>query len=81
MRTCSVENCERKHFAHEYCNKHYQQIRKFGKILERTMYDQNPFIIENNICKIKTFNNKNIEVAEGIIDSKYAEIIKSYNLK
>lgn len=29
-RTCSVEGCERAHYARNYCNRHYMRVRKHG---------------------------------------------------
>ena len=41
---CSVEGCENKHYAKGYCSRHYQQYKKYGHILERTIYDANEII-------------------------------------
>jgi len=45
---CSVDNCDSKHYANGYCQRHYQQIKIHGKIItlvKRTPYDPNEFII------------------------------------
>jgi len=34
MKTCSVEKCEGKHYAHSFCYKHYKKYRKYGNPLE-----------------------------------------------
>jgi len=81
MRICSVENCEEKHIAKGYCSKHYMQIRLYGKILERTIFDPNEFFVDGDICWITLYNIKNVEVARAKIDTKYYEIIKNSDLK
>ena len=30
--TCTVDNCETKHYCKSYCQKHYEQIRSHGRI-------------------------------------------------
>lgn len=47
MRLCSVPNCDEKYYGKGYCEKHYKQIKKHGKILKRTKYDPNEIIIED----------------------------------
>lgn len=78
MRLCSIEGCGRKHYANGHCNKHWAQIRKYGKILERTKFDPNEIIIENNICRMKLYNPNNEEIAETIFDLEYKYIIDQY---
>lgn len=34
MKTCSVNGCDSVHYGKGYCNKHYQQIRKHGRIVD-----------------------------------------------
>lgn len=68
-RLCKVEGCNNIHLAKGYCNKHWQQINRFGKILERSIRDPNEFIFEDNICRIKLYNQKKKEVAEAVIDA------------
>ena len=75
---CSVENCGRKHSAHGYCNKHYHQIRYHGQILERTINDPNEIIIENDICRMKLYNKKQIVVAETIFYLKYKSEVERF---
>ena len=78
MRECSVENCKKKHFSKGYCAMHYEQIRKFGKIRERTIQTLNEIIIENNICIMKLYNQKSEVIAETIFDKENYEKVKLY---
>lgn len=78
MRLCSVENCGRDAYGNmEHCSKHYQQIKKYGKIRERTNQDPNKIIMEGSILKIKLYK-KNIELSETICNSKYEKEIRKY---
>ena len=78
MKNCSVEGCNRLYSCLGYCNKHYQQMRLHGKILERSIKDPNTFIIDGNVCWVILYNRKCIEVARAKFDTKYYEIIKNY---
>ena len=46
--------------------------------MKRTKYDPNEIIVENNICRMKLYNNKGEEVAETIFDLKYKSEIEKY---
>lgn len=32
MRVCKVDGCSEEHYAKDYCNKHYMQMRNYGKV-------------------------------------------------
>ena len=51
MKICEVEGCERKYFGNGYCNRHYNQIRNHGKIIET--YLDRPRICKVDGCDIK----------------------------
>jgi len=78
MRLCSVENCNSKHFANGYCQKHHDQIRHHGKIRKRSMQDPNEIIVEGQICRMKIYNMDCEEIAETIFDLKYKEDIEKF---
>lgn len=60
-----------------YCSKHYLQMKRHGKILERTRYTPNDFIIKDNIVEIYIYNNNFEKVAIGIFSlNKLNKIIK-----
>jgi len=78
MRTCSIENCDRKYYGNGYCQKHYRQIREHGKILERTTLSPNEFIIENDICLIALYDKYCTKISDATCDAKYYDIVKNY---
>lgn len=77
-RICQVEGCDQEHHAKNYCNNHYRQFLKHGKILKRTMFDSNEFIIEDDICRIKLYDREGNEKAEAIVDVEDYEKIKDF---
>ena len=81
MRTCSVEDCNSKHYGGGYCNRHYQQFRTYGKIIsmgQRVHHKFNQIDIINDICWMKLYNIMGEEVAETIFDVIYKEYIENY---
>ena len=78
MNLCSVENCGRIVYGNGYCERHYHQIRDYGKILKRTIHDPNEIIIENDICRMKLYNKECEEIAETIFDLKYKKEIEQF---
>ena len=53
-----------------YCRKHYLQLYRHGKILSRTIYDENTVRIEGGTAYIGLFDVKGIRKAEIIIDAE-----------
>lgn len=81
MKICKIENCRKKHEAHGYCNRHYQQIRKYGEIKgnpSRTKYDPNEFIFEAEICRINLYDSFGNQTAQAIIDTEDYNKVKKY---
>ena len=68
MKICSVEGCNGKYYAKGYCSKHYQQIKRHSKILERTIFDLNEFIIHSDYAEIIIFDKKGNEKIRALID-------------
>jgi hypothetical protein len=73
---CKVDTCTLNTLRDGYCNRHLMQIRDHGKILSRTIYDPNDFIIDGDICKIGHYNLKCEFVGYTEIDTKNVEKCK-----
>jgi len=77
MKKCKVKNCNRIHLANGYCRKHYHQIRDYGKIIKRTIYDKNEIIEHNNYCEVILYDINCNESGRTTIDKESLnEIIK-----
>lgn len=50
MRKCKVDGCDNKHHSNGYCNKHYQQYKKYGEGLAPPK--------EPKVCSAPNCNNK-----------------------
>jgi len=81
MRLCTVPNCNKKHSAKGYCDRHYHQFKSYGKILERTIHDPNEFIIDGDICWVILRNIKHDEIARSKFLAIYHDQISRSNLK
>lgn len=61
-----------------YCRKHYLQLYRHGKILTRTIYDENPCEILNGVAHIKLFSVNGKEVGELLVDEADAKEVLKY---
>lgn len=77
MKTCSVEGCTNKHYGKGYCEKHYTQMRRYGKI-SRSRFDSNEIIEYVDHAEIVLYNKQCEEVARAIIDLECINIVKQY---
>ena len=77
-KTCSVDNCNNKHYSKGYCKKHYQQLKRYGHVLERTTHDKNEMIDCGDYAEMILYNNKGEEVARTLIDLECIDLVKKY---
>ena len=72
MRTCSVEGCNGKIKAHGYCNKHYEQWRRHGKILKMTKNGKvaNDYIEYEDYVELILRDGNKEEIARTKIDKE-----------
>jgi hypothetical protein len=75
---CSVEGCKNGCFCKGLCVKHYTQIRKHGKITERTKYDPQEYTLREDICAIHIYDKHNNHKAEVWIDLEDYEKVRGY---
>ena len=78
MKICSVDGCNNKHKGLGYCGKHYQQYRKYGRILERTTHDLNEIVIYEDYAEIVLYNKDDVEVGRALIDIEDIDKVKNY---
>lgn len=78
MAVCKARNCEIESIAKGYCQRHYDQLRRRGKIFKRFTTDPNQIVVRGNIAEISLYDVEGNEVAKTIIDSEDIEKIKIY---
>lgn len=75
---CSVEGCNNKYRCKGYCNRHYKQFRKHGRILDIIQHDSNEIIEYEDYAEIVLYGKDGNEVARTMIDLEYVDIVKDY---
>ena len=80
---CKVENCEnsalfKNNGNSDFCCKHYTQIQRHKKILERTVFDSNEIIDCGDYYEICLYNRKCEEVGRTKIDKDDLKKVKKY---
>ena len=78
MKTCKVNGCNNKHYCKGYCKKHYVQIQRHGKILDRTSKDKNEIVLYEDYAEIILYNKNQDEVGRALIDIEDVEKVKNY---
>ncbi len=77
MKICKVEGCNNKHYGKGYCGKHYQQIKKKGKIY-KTYKEPNDIILYDDYAEIIILDNKSNEVGRVKIDLDDVDRVGQY---
>lgn len=75
---CIVKDCTNKVFAKGYCSKHYSQLYRNGKILERSVKDLNEIKINGDYTEIALYNKGGKIIDTAIIDKEDIEKVKNY---
>lgn len=81
MFLCKADWCDNKpnRSGKGYCRTHYDQIRKYGKILnKRTARNKNDIILRNDYAEMILRNKEGKEVARALIDIEDIDIVKQY---
>ena len=79
IKTCCVLNCNGIYKAKGYCNKHWYQMYRHGKILHRTRFDPNEFIqINKNTTEIIVYNKLNNPTTKTLVDNNIVGLLKGY---
>lgn len=78
MRICKVKNCSVKHGAKGYCQKHYEQMKRHKKILERTIYTPNEILDRGDYCEMIIYNIQGDEKMSTLFLKKHLEKIKQH---
>jgi hypothetical protein len=75
---CKVKGCDRKLFAKELCCKHYCQMRREGRIIERTCKDPNEIELKEKYALLHLYDIAGSVVAKVKIDIEDIPKISKY---
>lgn len=82
-KVCDICGRHEKHIIGYYgkklCNKHYNQIKKYGHVLEnspRTIYDKNEIRVEGEIAYIELYDKSYNVVALAMIDAEDVDKVR-----
>ena len=77
MRVCKVKDCGEKYRTNGYCDKHYSQIKKQGKILTRTRSCGNGHNCCGDYYEVCLYNIKQEEVGRALVDKDDYDKVKN----
>ena len=77
MKVCTVEGCNGKVHAKGYCDKHYRQYKRYGKI-RRTNKDPNEIIVHEDYAEIILYDKNCNEKDRALIDLDDVYKVKQY---
>jgi hypothetical protein len=75
---CGVVDCFQEVYAKGYCWRHYTQLRRHGRILERTRFDLNEFIFDECICYIQLYDRNGEKIEKATVDAADYLGVKNY---
>lgn len=80
MKICKVKNCNNQYSCKGYCQNHYHQFKKYGKIFERTRFTPNEIIDKGDYCEMVLYGKEPEckEVARTLFSKKHLDKVKKY---
>lgn len=75
---CGSDNQVNKYKGEPYCKKHWNHMIRYSEVVEKTIYDKNDYIFEENIVKIVLRDKKQNIIDYCIIDKDNYNKIKKY---
>lgn len=78
-KTCCVSECDKKHYANGYCEKHYWQVRRHGEVVlcTRSKFDNNEIILNGDeTATIITYDNHGVANGKTIISDSCVEQVR-----
>ena len=78
MKTCKADGCNNKVHGKGYCRKHYNQMHRHGKILDRTNQEPNDIIIYEDYAEVILYNRQGEEKARTLIDVEDVDRVREY---
>lgn len=78
MKTCKFEGCNGKVHGKGYCHKHWQQLYRSGKVLERTRYDRVKIRTVGAVAYITIYDKRETLFEEAIIDAEDVQRVEDF---
>ena len=75
---CNSDNQVNKYKGKPYCKKHFNHMVRYGEVVEKTIYDKNDYIFENDIVKIVLRDKYQNINGYCIIDKEDYDKVKNY---
>jgi hypothetical protein len=75
---CGSDNQVNKYQGKPYCKKHWNHMVRYGEVIEKTIYDKNDYIFEDDIVKIVLRDRKQNINGYCIIDKDDYDKVKKY---
>ena len=66
------------YYANQYCRKHYEQFKRCGRVLRRTVHDPNEIVDCGNHYEICLYDIRCNEIARAKIDKEDLEKVKKH---
>lgn len=77
---CKVIGCKCTDIrAKEYCSRHYNQIRKYGRISDRINKGEHEFIIKEDYAIMILYDKYDMKISETFIDIEDIDRVKQYS--
>lgn len=68
----------KKYNGEYYCKKHYNHMYRYGKIINKTIYDKNDYVENGEYIQIILRDKKQSENGRCIIDKEFYDKVKNY---
>jgi hypothetical protein len=65
-------------FGMDLCRKHYSQMWQYGKILDRTKFESNEFIVSDDTLEIVMYDVNHLEVGRTLVSIRHYSIVITY---
>jgi hypothetical protein len=70
IRVCSVDDCDRKHYAKDYCKTHYDRVTRYGRVEQIQSYNSSP----DGLCTVDGCEDKHW--AKGFCRDHYNRVTR-----
>ncbi len=77
---CIAPKCFESTIVRSLCKRHYAQLLRYGKVLERTVYDPNTYRVRGPVVHIDLYNVKRVHIKTITADIEDLDLLKTMKL-